>query len=308
MINACKKRRNLILFFRMKKTFAALGIGASVLAALSSCRSTDDGFSYSSQYTVEDGEIPIWLIEGDEGVQVNAGSTTQNRNDTYIPDEVSDPLADISGTGASSQVQPTNIADVPPYDESLVMVQPLPPVTTPTPTTPVVKTPVVKTPDVKKPVNTTGKSTASTTNKNTGKGKLQGKQPRQTFTEPTLITYTVRKGDNLYDIAKRSRTTVAQIKKDSKLKGDTIYPGQVIKVRYIPKDYKPGKSDATGAANAKSRVHVVAKGETISGIAKKYGVPYTQVLKANNLSLSDAAKIRPGKRLTIPAVTKAKTR
>lgn len=291
----------------MKKTFAVLGIGASVLAALSSCRSTDDDFSYSNQYTVEDGEIPIWLIEGDEGVQVNAGSTTQNRNDTYFPDETTGSLADIGETGASSQVQPTNIADVPPYDETLVMSDPLLPVTNPTPTTPVVKTPVVKIPVAKDPGKTSGKTgTAVAANKNTGKGKLQGKQPRQTFTEPTLITYTVRKGDNLYDIAKRSRTTVAQIKKDSKLKGDTIYPGQVIKVRYIPKDYKPGKSGAAGAANAKSRVHVVTKGETISGIAKKYGVPYTQVLKANNLSLSDAAKIRPGKRLTIPAATKAK--
>ena len=287
----------------MKKTFAVLGIGATILSVLSSCRSTDDGFSYTSQYTVEDGEIPIWLIEGDEGVQVNAGSTTQNRNDTYFPDEISGSLADNSGIGASSQVQPKDIADVPSYDDGIAVVDPLlPPVTTPS--KPVVtqpKTPVVKTPTTSKTPAKTGTAgkTAST------KKPLQGKQPRQTFTEPTLITYTVRKGDNLYDIAKRSRTTVAQIKKDSKLKKDTIYPGQVIKVRYIPKDYKPGANGAAGSVTGKSRVHVVAKGETISGIAKKYGVPTAQVLKANNMTLSEAAKVRPGKRLTIPAAAKS---
>lgn len=127
-----------------------------------------------------------------------------------------------------------------------------------------------------------------------------------------MLTYKVRPGDNLSDIAKRSRTTVAQIKKDSGLKGDTIYPGQTIKVKYIPKDYKPGKSSnkggsATNTKAPKGQNHIVAKGETISGIAKRYGIPYTDILKANNLSASDAVKIRPGKRISIPSKSTGKS-
>jgi len=58
------------------------------------------------------------------------------------------------------------------------------------------------------------------------------------FNEPTMLTYTVRPGDNLEEIARNSRTTVKQIKKSSGLKSSKIRPGQVIKVLYVPKHYK----------------------------------------------------------------------
>lgn len=298
-IKACKQQGNLIPFLRMKKTIVALGLGASLLVAFSSCRSTD-GYEPTSNYIVGDGEIPPWLLEGSEDEQIPAGPISQNRNDIYIPSEVETMAS--TNESSSSQVQPEHIAQNPPP--------------------PTEDAPFIETPPVSGPVHTatpivTPEQSAIAANTGTAKPKPQaakpvkkptkpqGKKPSKTFTEPTLITYTVRKGDNLHDIAKRSRTTIAQIKKDSKLKGDTIYPGQVIKVRYIPKDYKPGKKDSA-SNSGKARTHVVAKGETISGIAKKYGVPYTQILKANNLSLSDASRIRPGKRLTIPAASKKK--
>ena len=293
MIKACKMQAILIPYLRMKKTIAALGVGASLMVAISSCTSSDV-YEPTSNYTVPEGEIPIWLLEGSEEEQIAAESTSQNRNDTYIPDET-ETMASVNAS-TSSQVQPEHIAQNPPPPTEDVPFIETPPVDTPTftpVTTPEQTAVATVTP---KPKPQTKPQTSTTTKPK----KPQGKKPTQKFTEPTLITYTVRKGDNLHDIAKRSRTTIAQIKRDSGLKGDTIYPGQVIKVRYIPKDYKPGKKTTTDTA-AKPRVHVVAKGETISGIAKKYGIPYTQVLKANNLSLSDASKIRPGKRLTIPA-------
>lgn len=267
-----------------------------MLVAFTSCRSTDyENAVPMDQYSVADGEIPPWLLDGneDEG-QVSAGTTTHNRNTFPTPDEGATADASTGGRSRSSQVQPANIATTTPSTDSgdtvvetgaasgAVAVNDTP-----------VATPEVTTPaKPKKP--------------KTRPAKPKGKKPKKKFTEPTLITYTVRKGDNLYDIAQRSRTSVAQIKKDSKLKGDTIYPGQVIKVRYIPKGYKPPKKGAQSASAGKPRTHVVAKGETISGIAKRYGVPTTQVLKANGLSASDAARIRPGKRLTIPAASKGK--
>ena len=74
-------------------------------------------------------------------------------------------------------------------------------------------------------------------------------------------------------------------------------------MRYIPKDYKPTKSKDNKAQNAKgkTRTHVVAKGQTISGIAKQYGVSYTEIMKANGISQKDAMRMRPGKRLISPA-------
>lgn len=279
----------------MKKTLVTLGMGACVLMAFTSCRSTDyENAVPMDQYSVADGEIPPWLLDGneDEG-QVAAGPTTHNRNTFPTPDEGA--TADATGAGRSSQVQPSNIATTtPPADSGDTVVE--------TPSAPNAVA-VNDTPTVSSPVTTPTKPKKTSKPKPT---KPQGKKPNKKFTEPTLITYTVRKGDNLYDIAQRSRTSVAQIKKDSKLKGDTIYPGQVIKVRYIPKGYKPSKNNAGSSSSAKPRTHVVAKGETISGIAKRYGVPTTQVLKANGLSAGDAARIRPGKRLTIPAASTGK--
>lgn len=264
-----------------------------MLVAFSSCTSTDD-YPVTNQCILEEGEIPPWIFEGDESMQISAAETTQNRNDIPFPEETA--MVSTSES-TSSQVQP-ELADTPPPPSAEVtyIEQPVKPaenVLTPTPTVPKPE-PTVQKPGQNNRVVSSGQS-----------NQRSGRRQQRTFTEPTLITYTVQKGDNLYDIAKRSRTTVAQIKKDSGLKKDVIYPGQKIKVRYIPRGYKPGKNSKE-TASGKPRTHVVAKGETISGIAKKYGIPYTQILKANNLTLSGAAKIRPGKRLTIPAPASAK--
>ena len=122
------------------------------------------------------------------------------------------------------------------------------------------------------------------------------------------MVYKVRPGDNLTVIAKRSHTTVAQIRKDSNLKGTTIYPGQVIKVRYTPKGYKPekdGKKTDRKGSGGKSAVtgktHTVASGQTLSGIAAKYGVSTAALMKANGISKDQADKIRAGRKLKIPA-------
>ncbi len=282
---------------RMKKfcEVACLGIGA--LFALSACKSTDaDGYSSEAALPmseVADGEIPPWLLEDDgtNGGQVGAGSRTPeiaSRNDYAIPEPTSAPAS----VGSTRQNQPklaesgqdapvvesvgagTSSFDTPhPADAGL----------TPTDTS-AGKTSVGS-----------GKKTSSSSKKK----MAAAKKPKR----PTMIVYKVRPGDNLTLIAKRSGTTVAQIRKDSGIKGDVIHPGQVIKVRYTPKGYKAEKSSSKkkGSSSSKGRTHTVTSGQTLSGIAAKYGVGLSSLMKANGISASQATKIRPGRKLIIPA-------
>ncbi|RIM90202.1 LysM peptidoglycan-binding domain-containing protein, partial [Staphylococcus shinii] len=44
-------------------------------------------------------------------------------------------------------------------------------------------------------------------------------------------TYTVKKGDTLYSIAKNQKTTVDKIKSDNKLDSNSIKVGQILKIK-----------------------------------------------------------------------------
>ena len=81
------------------------------------------------------------------------------------------------------------------------------------------------------------------------------------------ITYKVKQGDTLIELAKFHNTTVDDIKKLNNLKSDVIYVGQELK---LPNKYAPV-------------YHIVQKGETVWEIARKYGVSIEQIKKLNNL-------------------------
>ena len=51
------------------------------------------------------------------------------------------------------------------------------------------------------------------------------------YTPPTNKTYTVKKGDSLYSIAKKYSTTVNEIKNKNNLKTNTLQIGQVLKIQ-----------------------------------------------------------------------------
>lgn len=264
-----------------------------------SCQSTDsDGFSDDfetatpiNEYSYAADEIPIWLQEID--AKVPAGDTTTtvaNRNDYPIPE----PGATAStGSGSYGQVQPdhstiaANDVIVEPGDSTGAST----PAVSPKPT------------GGSSATSSSGKSSSATSSSGKSSGrksssKPKKKKPVKTFDEPTMLIYKVRPGDNLSLIAKRCNTTVAQIRRDSGIKGDLIHPGQTIKIRYTPDGYKATKKNS--GSSSRSRTHTVKSGETISGIAAKYGVGYKQVLKANKMSESDAKRLRPGQKITIP--------
>lgn len=273
------------------------GIGTFALLMFSSCSSTDgDGYAESAlpMSEVADGEIPPWLLEDDGTQQVGAGShtPTASRNDYSIPEPT-----DTKPDGGVSQNHP-QLAENSPDDTIVEAPKPedIDPLAT--------SAPVVNTGSGE----ATNNKVAVSGKKNSGKkgGKKIGKKPKQ----PTMIVYKVRPGDNLSLIAKRSNTTVEQIRKDSNIKGSTIYPGQTIKVRYTPNGYKAAKSSKksdspkkkdSGKKNGSSKTHTVTSGQTLSGIAAKYGVSVSSLMKANGISKSEAGKIRIGRKLTIPS-------
>lgn len=103
----------------------------------------------------------------------------------------------------------------------------------------------------------------------------------------TRVVYSVRRGDNLSSIAGRYGVSVSQIRGWNNLRSNTIRVGQRLTL-YTG-------SDAPEAA-PQPVTHVVARGETLSGLASRYGVSISAIRGWNNLRTNN---IRVGQRLTI---------
>jgi LysM repeat protein len=119
------------------------------------------------------------------------------------------------------------------------------------------------------------------------------------------MTYTVKSGDSLGLIARRSGTTVGAIRTLNKLKGDTLTVGQKLTL--------PASSDTAAAlaatpmpaaarASGQDIEHIVQPSETLSQIARRYGVSQRAIGAANHIS--DPGKLTVGQKLIIPGVAK----
>ena len=96
------------------------------------------------------------------------------------------------------------------------------------------------------------------------------------------ITYTIQKGDSLYQIAKKYNIKVNDIKLINNLKTDNLSIGQKIK---IP------------TTNEKYINYQVVKGDSLYQIAKKFNVTVNEIKSLNNLT-SNILSI--GQELKIP--------
>ena len=97
--------------------------------------------------------------------------------------------------------------------------------------------------------------------------------------------HTVRKGDTLYDIARKYKTKVSKIKSLNGLKSNTIRPGQKLRLY--------GNTSGKG-----SGTYLVKKGDSVGGIAQKLGIKQKIIIKKNNLQTRNGiVLIYPGQKL-----------
>jgi membrane-bound lytic murein transglycosylase D len=99
------------------------------------------------------------------------------------------------------------------------------------------------------------------------------------------ILYTVRRGNTLQSIANLFAVRYRDIMSWNKLRGSALKTGQKLRIR-------PSQDFATHA-------YKVRRGDTLSSIARRFGVSGDDVLTANGLA--SAAGVRPGMRLVVYA-------
>lgn len=132
------------------------------------------------------------------------------------------------------------------------------------------------------------KSSASTSKKQTTPSRASGE-------------YTVKKGDNLWEIAEAHGTTVNDLRSLNGLGPYTeLHPGQKIKV-----NASSGRSSSGKSSGTKIMSYKVRKGDTIAKIAQKYGTTTQEIASINGIHTVDY--LRVGQLINVPAKAKTST-
>ena len=124
----------------------------------------------------------------------------------------------------------------------------------------------------------------------------------------TSDRHVVQRGDTLSTISRRYGVSVSAIREANGLASSTIHPGQSI---LIPGSFVAGvartaesRSDIANLlpekqAASRASSHRVRSGDTLWGIARRYGVTVPELASVNNLSTQST--LRAGMRLKIPS-------
>lgn len=115
---------------------------------------------------------------------------------------------------------------------------------------------------------------------------------------PKYISYTVKAGDNLYNIAKKYNTTVDKIKRDNNLQSNNLTIGKILLIEdtsdqstieeCLGEEYEAPSSNIT---------YTVQKGDNLYSIANKYNTTVNEIKSLNNLTSNN---LSIGQQLRIP--------
>lgn len=117
---------------------------------------------------------------------------------------------------------------------------------------------------------------------------------------PCLVfaqTYTVKKGDNIWQISKKFNVSISDIKKANNLKNNKLQVG--MKLEIPQKNEKITKQSKSNEAE----YHIVKKGDTLFRIAKKYNISVEELKNLNGLNSN---KLSKGQKLIVKAPEKPK--
>lgn len=127
-------------------------------------------------------------------------------------------------------------------------------------------------------------------------GKVMARMPRPSKRSYTATTHRVRKGDSLWNIARRYGTTVKKIQTLNGLKGTALHIGQRLSLR-TPKSKAKSTAATQASRSTHRRTYLVRMGDSPFTIAQRHKISLKQLQKLNRLS--SRSTIYPGQKLFI---------
>jgi len=140
----------------------------------------------------------------------------------------------------------------------------------------------------------------------------------ETYVPPSSVRHTLRDGESLWDVARAYGLSTDEIMRQNNLSPErvrSLRPGLSLRltgVKRIPEEGEelrprttssaPRAASAAGAAGRTGATHVLAPGETLWDIAKKYGMSVAALMAANGLTEASVQKLREGRELFLAAV------
>lgn len=108
--------------------------------------------------------------------------------------------------------------------------------------------------------------------------------------------YHVKRGETLWEISRAHNVSLSSLKKANSLTSNRIYPGRKLII--------PGKKGNQRNAKSSNNVYIVKRGDSLSKMAKKFGVPVKAIKKLNRLKSNT---IYPNMKLKIPQTGSSNT-
>lgn len=125
--------------------------------------------------------------------------------------------------------------------------------------------------------------------------------------EGLVFRYTVQRGDTLSGVARKYGVTVRDlVEANDIINPNLIFPGQKLIIpgymapRPPSEPEEPDRVPRPAPPEEQYLLHTVMRGDTLSSIAKRYGVTLREIIEANNIE--DPNYIRAGQQLVIPGV------